>query len=360
MIRVAMKNEIDKIVETANKAFVPVRYTDFNFKNRVAKIYASKYDYSDIHFVAVEDNQIVSVAGNLVNQIEDVKYSFIGTVSTLPEYQNKGYMTRVINTIDQWNKDNEIVFSMLTGERKRYQNFGFEKTSYRYCFDFIKKHSCIYQNNQISLLKTELEEALNLYDIYLKTQKVIVRNKDNFYEYICSYHTPYTIRYNNEIVGYLTVKHKDLFVTEIALLDLTLLPYALTKLFELYSIDVIKLLVNPLNKELVSNLSNICESCSMIEDLHFKVYNNIKFINFIYNFNSKNKKFLNCKEVYKIEDKIFSFEILDNHLIIEEVKGSYIKSFSQMEFIRFIMGITSYNDSNIFPLVFDMNELDLF
>ena len=126
IVRKGKPGEIDKIVKVANSAFEGVRFKGFDFKQIMPKVYATDTDYSDRHFVAedVVSKEIIAVAGNLINELEidgkSYKYSILGTVSTIPAEQKKGYMKKIISAVDQECKDENVVFSMLVGDRKRY------------------------------------------------------------------------------------------------------------------------------------------------------------------------------------------------------------------------------------------------
>lgn len=66
IVRKCKKNEIEKIVEVANKSFQQDREAGFSFKKSKPVIYSNKNrDYSNIHFV-IEDKkgEFLGVIGN--------------------------------------------------------------------------------------------------------------------------------------------------------------------------------------------------------------------------------------------------------------------------------------------------------
>lgn len=69
-IRKAKAGELDKIIDVANSAFIPVRTPDYDFIRTIPKIYNTSHDYSDIHHVAEVDGKLVAICGNLIRTID--------------------------------------------------------------------------------------------------------------------------------------------------------------------------------------------------------------------------------------------------------------------------------------------------
>ena len=118
-IRKAHKGELDNIIFSANDSFIPHRNPNYTFVDSVPHIYNNYlHDYSDIHFIVEVDNQIVSIGANLINELkfknETYKISRVGTISTLPEYRNKGYMAKIMEQINDENINTNIIFSVLS------------------------------------------------------------------------------------------------------------------------------------------------------------------------------------------------------------------------------------------------------
>lgn len=69
-IRKAKAGELDKIIDVANSAFIPVRTPDYDFIRTIPKIYNTSHDYSDIYHVAEVDGKLVAICGNLIRTID--------------------------------------------------------------------------------------------------------------------------------------------------------------------------------------------------------------------------------------------------------------------------------------------------
>ena len=367
-VRKARKGELEKIIDTANKSFIPVRYPGFDFKERMPKIYAKNEDLSDIHFVVEEDNKFKAVAGNLINKLtlndKEYPYSIVGTVSTLPSESNKGYMALMMKEIDKENIEKGIVFSMLTGKRQRYIHHGYDRSGSRIIYDITSHY---YKHNNVEgnvYIRNYEERDLDIiYEIYKNNQPIIVRNKEEFIiDLRISNSTIYTLLKNNEIIGYFALGDALKVIHELSLVDnddISGVSKAILKYLNKDSIDV---LVNPLNIKLMKALELISEEKIVIEEIMFKVYKMIPFIEMCLELNKDVKNFISCSEVYKVEDQIIKISVEGHSYKVEETKEEYLKEFTSREFVDYMLSITNYyhNESKIFPLALDFNEGDMF
>lgn len=361
MIRKAKAGELPSIIDTANRAFRPVRYDTFDFTNRMSKIYHSRFDYAPIHWVDEENGTIVSTAGNFIGHIQGCKYSFIGTVATLPAYQHQGHMTRLIQAVDDWNRQNGVVFSVLTGERQRYNYFGFEKSAFQNLYTVTRKYcERNIRDEGITIAQSNAGEAAALYRFYRQTQCVQVRDEACFYEYINNYSTPYTVYQGNKILGYFIIKNNKTLITEIALLSPDLLPATLRALFKIIPDNRLELQINPLNRDICQQIERICETKCCQEELHFKVYDCITFLHMLFTLNSKIRHFADCQEVYSVDDVTLQLTVSNGELFITQSTATPLMQFTLPQFVRYVMDSHSFLYSRIFPLFFDFNDVDAF
>ena len=367
-VRKARKGELEKIIDTANKSFIPVRYPGFDFKERMPKIYAKNEDLSDIHFVVEEDNKFKAVAGNLINKLtlndKEYPYSIVGTVSTLPSESNKGYMALLMKEIEKENIEKEVVFSMLTGKRQRYVTYGYERSGSRIVYT-LNNHYFKFHNveEEIEVREHTKEDVPSLYEIYKNNQPIILRNEEDFIiDLRISNSTIYTLLKNNKIIGYFALGDALKVIHELSLVDnddISRVSKAILKYLNKDSIDV---LVNPLNIKLMKALELISEEKIVIEEIMFKVYKMIPFIEMCLELNKDIKNFISCSEVYKVEDQIIKISVEGHSYKVEETKEEYLKEFTNREFVDYMLSITNYyhNESKIFPLALDFNEGDMF
>ena len=360
--------ELDEIIDVANKSFIPVRYEGFDFRERMPKIYAANKDFSDMHFAVLEDEKMKAIAGNLISKVtlnnKEYPYSIVGTVSTLPSESNKGYMALLMKEIEKENIDKGIVFSMLTGKRQRYNRYGYERSGQRIIYQ-VNTH--YYKHNEVngSLVIRAYEEVdLNeIFNIYQKTQPMVLRNKDSFIlDLRISNSYIYTILENDKVIGYFAIGDSLECIHELSLVDMDKLPIVMKEILKALNKEEIDVLVNPLNVQLCNSLEVICEGKRIEEEIMWKVYKWIPFIEMCLELNKNSKVFVDIKEVYRVDDLVVEIEVKDNRFLVQETNKKPIREFTSLEFIRFIIGNTTQykNISLIFPLALDFNEGDMF
>lgn len=375
IIRKCVNGEISKILKVANAAFKPDRPKGYNFRNSVPHIYNNKkIDYSNIHFVAENDKkEFVAIGGNLIQTIqlknEEYKFSFIGTIGTLPNYRHQGLMSQIVQEINNENINESVVFSILNGKRNRYQNFGYEHAGFQCLYTIDKQQeNYLTKNKDISIKKFKNKDLDAIYQIYTDNQKFTLRSKDNFVIYLNNHKNKlYTIFNKTTVIGYLAIKGST--ITEINLNDNNylenILANILTKNLVQYETNnhndkYILVSVNRLNNSIIQAFDKLADSKQLTEKYSFKVYDLIRFIKILYAVNSNTPN--NIEETYKVENKIYKFEIKNKRLSIKETTDKpQLKFESQADFIRFVMGNTDINNySSIFPLFFDINICDNF
>ena len=167
VVRKAKKGELKKIIRAANAAFIPVRNPDYDFRRTIPKIYKTKIDYSSIHHVVEKGNNFLSICGNLIRDIEIdgsvYKFSIVGTVSTIPSCQGSGFMKVLMHSVDNECKKEGVVFSLLTGERQRYNFFGFEKAGFEYTYSFNRYFLKHHLPGTISIKKFKNADIGNMF-----------------------------------------------------------------------------------------------------------------------------------------------------------------------------------------------------
>lgn len=367
-VRRGKKGELEEIIDVANKSFAPVRYEGFDFKERMPKIYAANIDYSDMHFVVLDDNKMKAISGNLINTLslnnQKYLYSIVGTVSTLPEESNKGYMALLMKAMDDENIEKDIVFSMLTGKRQRYNRYGYERSGQRINYT-IDSH--YYKHNLVEgtlLIRPFIESDLDsIFEIYLFSQPIILRKKEEFIlDLRISNSTIYTILEEEKIIGYFAIGDSVETIHEISLLDLRKLPLVMKEVLKVLNKNEIGVLANPLDIKLNNALEIIAESKFVEEEIMWKVYKWIPFIEMCLELNRNNKVFVDTREVYKVEDLIIEICVENNKFSVNKTNKKPDREFSNLEFVRFVIGNTAHykNTSLIFPLALDFNEGDMF
>ena len=367
IVRKGKCGELDKIIKVANEAFETVRFKGFDFKQIMPKVYDTGKDTSEMHFVAedVKTKEIIAVAGHLINNLEidnkTYKYSILGTVSTIPSEQNKGYMKKVINAVDQECKDESLVFSMLVGDRKRYNYFGYEICGFRYEYVFSSKRYQDYYSADVRVSAYQPEDLDDVYKAYLDTQVLHLRDKENFQ---ISFKDPrkklYTIRYKENIVGYFCTKADK--ILEFGLTDLNILSLVITAICRKLGYEKISFIISPLNRDTIFAFDKIAEDKICNDKINIKVYDTKKFLEMLVAINIKVRNIKDITDVIRIDGVTYKVDTTDGNVLVEECNEKVNKNYTMQEFLRVCLGLNYFYDNNsrLLPLLIDFKDVDLF
>lgn len=367
VVRKAKKGEIKKIIKTANAAFIPVRNPNYDFRRTIPKIYNTKVDYSSIHHIIEKKGEFLSVCGNLIRTIEidnfAYAFSIVGTVSTIPAYQNKGLMKVLMHSVDNECKNENIVFSLLTGERQRYNFFGFEKAGFEFIYSFNRYFLKHHQASTILIKKFKKSDAGNMFELYKKSQIFNLRTQETFLECLKDYRCQiYSIFDKKQFIGYFVLKKDE--IVEFFSSKLNVLDSIVYQMISYLNCEELKIVMNPLHVGLCEALDKIAQEVSTKDCLHFKVYDVKKFVEMLLLINSKFRKFKSSKEVYEIENEIIQILIKDNKFEVKSLEKStkINATLTKKEFVRFVLNLTKncQINSEIFPLIFGLDRCDLF
>lgn len=377
IIRKCVKNEIDKIVKVADKAFAPDRKLDFTFKTSMPRIYNNdNKDFSNIHFVAENENgDLVGVVGNLIDtiKIKDKSYKFsrIGTVGVISEERGKGYMKNLMQAVNDENVKEKIIFSVLCGKRDRYKNYGYERSGLTCYYTFDKDQAKYFKNAfEVSFRLYKNTDLTDLYNIYLEKEKFILRDKQDFEIMLNNAKVKlFTLWKNDKIIGYFALKGSSIVEINVtdekyieSILHMILADEA-TIIFNVnqYNSKTIQIVGNNLRKELCRQLDKFAEYKSLNDEISIKVYDFEKFMEMLFELNDNHLN--NIKEIYKIGNKIYEFNFEDGTFNLNITNEEFLYEFpNEQSFIRFALGNDLLFDkiSKLFPMAFDINIVDNF
>lgn len=364
-IRKAKAGELDKIIDVANSAFIPVRTPDYDFRRTIPKIYNTSHDYSDIHHVAEVDGKLVAICGNLIRTIDvdgEYPFSVVGTVSTRPECQQLGFMHALMDAVDKECREKNLVFSLLTGQRRRYNFFGFEKAGFQYVFefdDYFSKHHAV---DGIMIHETTREEREFCCQLYQSTQIFNLRDANTFFDCLSDCRAKvYSIFHDEQQIGYFVTKKGQ--VIEFYINDYSVLASVVNVIILSLGMEKVEFVVNPLHKKLAEEFDKIAQQTRLEDNLHFKVYRMDKFVEMLLKINSHITKFSDCVEVYEIDGGLIEIKIEGGRCSVVKIKKSQtvLAKFTSAEFVRFALSPFSQTRiSKIFPVVFGIDSCDMF
>ncbi len=133
------KEDFDDLMDMLLRSFRAVNPSHKEFDILYPDLYQRTDEKMSNHYVIRDKGNIVSCIGlypvklNLCGKI--VELGGIGAVATVPEYRGKGLMQRLMDYVMQVQiEERGYAFSLLGGDRKRYQHWGFEIGNTKYSF----------------------------------------------------------------------------------------------------------------------------------------------------------------------------------------------------------------------------------
>lgn len=365
-LRKCHKGELGSIIDIANRCFIADRSPDFTFINSVPHIYNNDiHDYSDIHFVVETDWQIVALGGNLISELnfDNKKYRFarVGTVGTLVNYRNRGYMRKIMSIIEQEDKNDDVVFSVLIGDKNIYNRYGYNGSCLSLKFFFNKfQLDHLKRKKGMIIRKYNNDDMEKIYQLYLNNQSLVLRNKEEFILHLNNNTNDlYVIIFNGETIGYYSIKNN--MIMELVVNDASLVESCISNILLNVDYERIVVYASMLNYDVNAQLEKISIYKEEYKKLCIKVYDLKRFIEILYNLN-KIKIKGTIEEVYKINNYGYEFVINDKGLSIQESNKKANKYFENEEnFLDFVLGASNDNtNSKIFPLYFDLSMADKF
>jgi len=221
-IRKLNKDDYDQLFEVLTKTFENKYKRPVYFDKEQPKMWIRDDEHMARHTGVFEDGKLVSVVGvyplPLVIDGEKFMLYTTGNVATLPEYEGKGYFTKLFNMAMQEIEDLGADGARLGGARQRYGRFGFEGGSSIYKFAVAVENVRATKPDMegLSLTKIEREniEAIRYcHEMMTKKDVYVYRSADNDYRdmylgLITKSYTPYLVKRGEKLLGYFCINEK--------------------------------------------------------------------------------------------------------------------------------------------------------
>jgi len=171
-------------------------------------------DNVENHRIMIEDGKIVSHQGISEREISvygcKVKVGSIGGVRTLPEYQNRGFATKLLDDcIRKINEDGGDIM-LVSGDRGLYRRAGCRRAG-EVCFFKIKKQEVAKFDKEVEVVPYREE---NLTSVIAAYEKDPVRFYRTLSDFSVIAKNPYrgvmlTLHKGNKLVGYVVISSKE-------------------------------------------------------------------------------------------------------------------------------------------------------
>jgi len=187
-------------------------------------IFNLEQECADNHWIIRDNGRIVAGIGSIPATMcigdERIKVAKITGVATHLRELGKGYMSIIMNEVLAHNRKEGVVASFLMGERRRYQNFGYEKTGVAHEFTISAKNIRALPNqDEICLAEMMPDDTQSVaYAKQLYEQEVVHFQRETKFHTLLThwYSTPYIAKNaQGKCVGYLVYTKKTKRVHEI-------------------------------------------------------------------------------------------------------------------------------------------------
>lgn len=292
--------DYDEVIDFGNYVFSHTYYPQ-DFPTLLPKLYKREYFMDSIHYLIRDEGKIKAVVGAypLTWEFPDQKLSGrgIGMVAVHPYCRSRGYFKEMMKFVLDDMRQDGIVFGCLSGQRQRYEHFGFYPAGYTYTF------SCTETNIRYTL-GPEWSTVLSLKPIERSDETILdqiqaihetkptrfCRQRERLFDILVTWKAQvFTVNEGSRSIGYLIYNSDQdnggRKITEINLLDPSKLPEVLglflrqSQTFGINDVkDTVDVAVLPNEAEKIAILSRITENYTENPAYQIAVFDFLLFI----------------------------------------------------------------------------------
>ena len=270
-----------------------------DFRKVLPKAYGENVDKEDIHHMIVDKDRIKSIVGvypaEFVIGGVKLKTGYIGSVSVHPYARHQGYMKELMKQVHKQMKDEEFDLAVLSGQRQRYEHYGYYRGGQRYQYQVDRTNLFHYFMNKYDVNRYHVEETLQDHiadlELTLKEQKsendthmdaiyalyqrqmVTGRTREGFFEDMLSFGASlYAITMHGICIGYISINFEEEYINEMEVLDVNFLPEILYLLLEEMGSDMLGVKLSMYETQKAAFLTRICERYTIGQAQMFRIY----------------------------------------------------------------------------------------
>ena len=214
-IRLIKENEFEDLMKLMNTAFSFVNEEE-KFEHILPKLYY-KENKDMIHYGVFIDNVLVASVGlyfmTFKSKYSSLKVGCVGAVSTHHEYRKNGYFSLIMKKIISYSKRHNFDMLFLSGNRFRYNHFGFENGGRKMIIGVSQRTKHVLKSDGFEVLELEknnIDDINACLSLYSKQPQHILRTTDNFYNHVISWNcNPFVVKVAGEVVGYYSIKDNN-------------------------------------------------------------------------------------------------------------------------------------------------------
>lgn len=362
MIKCLMPSEANRAVHFMNRVFHK------NFRKLLPKLYKDN-SFTETHY-AYKENKILGMIANIPVNFNfnntTVKCKGIGMVSVSKRERGKGIMSKMVNHCIAINQeDTDMMF--LTGNRQRYEHFGFVPAGQEYKFS-IFKHNVnkikIKNDYKFLPLKKNLQYLDKVKETFYSQKYKFERADDKFIDILNSWHNrTMVILKEGEYFGYLNATEFIWNIQEIFVNKEENLVEMLASLFTQKKMLLMYVILPIFQVKYVNYLEKLAENYAIRTNCNIKIVNYKSTIEKLLNLKAKNSKLLNGRMILEIGKINYLIEVIDNVAYVKTTVEEAKYKFSESEATTFLLapkGVLSADElvNSYFPLSFSVPHLD--
>lgn len=315
-------SDYENIVDFANYVF-SYDCGKLDFPHLLPKLYGRQAGAESFHYLAKAEGRILGmlVSYPMTASIlgEEFRVSGIGTVCVHPYRRGLGLMKHLMElALDDMRREG-VSFSMLGGQRQRYEYFGYEPCGTKMDFTVTRaniRHARLEPEGGIvfSLMRRDDAGALGrALELQRGLPFHVGRTAENFHDVCLSWRSkPYIIERDNEFLGYAVLSEDQTSFSEIELLKNGLIPNVLAEALACFGTETVHLHLAAYDREKIRALEQFCNGFSIFPACNFRIFDYEHVLG----------KLLQLKASYvPLADGALTLEIKDKARLRMEVRG---------------------------------------
>ena len=279
-------SDYDEWLNVLNTTFSKQNNKEMNFEKELPKMCVRDDNDMGKHIAVKEDGKICALLGVYPFKVNiygnELKFATVGNVATLPEYEGRGYMRRLMSEAMKELQKIGADASRLGGNRQRYNHYGYETSGYAYHFT-INDHTAKYcaDNRLVEFKKINADDTAQL-EFINKCRKTegfyVERSTDETYQgdylAMCAWkNVPYiAVDENGDRIGYICSSESKTAIADFYAENLQILKDIIFGWQKLCGTDVTFSLM-PWQYEAIKYFSSVAHYMSISSPSLFKIIN---------------------------------------------------------------------------------------
>jgi len=210
------KNDDKELVETLNEVFFSEEDIDFLFL--LPKLYKEQYNPAENNIILKEDGVIKAAVGCFPIDVtaagRKLRVMGIGNVAVTKDCRRKGYMIDLMNMALEHMIAEGYDYSLLGGQRQRYEYFGYVPAGSGVNFTINKGNISRIRNGNTetgftyeAVDENDKETLAKIKALYDKSPFCAERKEESMFDILCSWGCrPYAVYCGGEFKGYFVMK----------------------------------------------------------------------------------------------------------------------------------------------------------